>query len=157
MRTEGILADRVRSRPPRLGLHRDLVDQAALGVLLAEEQVGDDVEVVAERQVLEHGRDPERLGGGRSGHVDLTAVEGDGARVGLVDARDHLHQGRLAGTVVADERDHLSGPDVEVHVGQRLHGTESLVDTGQGEHALPGRRRGCGRHQEIPAALHADA
>ena len=79
----------------------------------------------------------------RSAHGDLAPGEDDVALVGLVDARDHLDEGGLAGTVVAHERDHLTGTHVEMDVRQRLHGTEPLGDAGQGEDDLvPGRRLG---------------
>ena len=44
-----------------------------------------------------------------SGCVTVLAVEGDRAGVRPVHAGEHLHQRRLAGAVVADERDHLAG------------------------------------------------
>ena len=127
--------------------------------LLAQEQVGDHVEVVAQRQVLEHGGDAEGLGLGGTRTRHLAAVEGDVAAVGLVDPGDHLDQRGLAGAVVAHERHHLTGPDVQVDVGERLDGAESLVDAGQGEDTLPDRRGGArwGRHQVMPAASHAVA
>ena len=44
-----------------------------------------------------------------------------------MDAGDALDERRLAGAVVADEGDDLTGVDVEVDVGQHLHGAEALV------------------------------
>ena len=61
------------------------------------------------------------------------AEEPELARVGEVHARDGLDQRRLAGAVVADQGDDLAGVDVEVHVGERLHGAEALVDAVQVE------------------------
>ena len=52
------------------------------GSLAAEEQVGDDVEVVAQREVLVHGRDAERGGGLRDADVDGLALEEELAGVG---------------------------------------------------------------------------
>src|SRR4029077_10295535 len=70
--------------------------------LLAEEEIGDDVEVVAQREVLVDGRDAERGRILRPRDRDLPAVEIDRAVVGSVDAGDGLHHRRLAGAVVAD-------------------------------------------------------
>ena len=83
MRTEGILAERVRS-----SRHASfsIVTSSMNGprpLLLAEEEVGHDVEVVAQGEVLEDGGDAERLGLGRTADVDLLAGEGDVAGVGL--------------------------------------------------------------------------
>ena len=80
LRTLGIVTARRESSSPSL-LHRRLVelprDRPAPGAIssLPEEQVGDDVEVVAERQVLVDGRDPQA--GRVLGHGvrDLLAVE----------------------------------------------------------------------------------
>ena len=52
------------------------------------------------------------------------AVHGDAAGVRLVHALDHAHQRRFAGAVLAHQGQHLAGPDVERHVGERLHHAE---------------------------------
>ena len=107
MRTVGIFAESCAQQLPRPDLHRHLVEPQP-AELLAEEQVLDDVEVLAQGEVLEHGGDPELRGRrpGRDGH--LLASEGDGAGVGRVHAGEHLDQRRLAGAVVADDGDHLA-------------------------------------------------
>ncbi len=111
-----------------------------------EEHVLDDVEVVAERQVLIHGLDPER--GGFAGRPDvnglplprdLTALRG-------VDPGDALDQHRLPGAVVAGERGDLPGRNVEVDADERLHRPEVLVDPAEPQERLRasgrrGRRR----------------
>ena len=61
------------------------------------------------------------------------AVEQDLARVGEDDARDGLDQRRLAGAVVADQGHHLARVDLEVDLGERLHGAEALAHAAQGE------------------------
>ena len=96
--------------------------------LAAEVHVLDDVEVVAEREILVDDLDPELGGVLRAVDRDRLAVEEDLAAVGRVDAGDALDQRRLAGTVVADERHHLAGAHLEVDVGERLHGAEVLRD-----------------------------
>ena len=84
--------------------------------LPAQEHVLHDVEVVAQGEVLVDGLDAER--GGVAGRADVhrPPVPADLAAVGRVDAGDALDQHRLAGAVVADERGHLAGRDVEIDV-----------------------------------------
>src|SRR5690606_19550377 len=50
---------------------------------------------------------------------DLELADPDPARGGLEVARDHLHDGRLAGTVVAEQADHLAVADLEAHIVHR--------------------------------------
>jgi hypothetical protein len=92
--------------------------------------------------------------------VHLAAGEGDGAAVGLVDARDDLDQRRLAGAVVTDERDDLSRRHVEMDVGEGAYGAEALADPFEPEHRLPrrglvllGHRRG---HAHLPGGAGAE-
>ena len=96
----------------RLLLHRDLVEDVDAGTVadtsLPEEQVGDHVEVVAQREVLVDGRDPERGRLVRGPDLHRLAVERCLAGVARLGAGDRLDQGRLAGAVVADERDDLA-------------------------------------------------
>ncbi len=40
-------------------------------------------------------------------------VELDAPAVGLIDAGNEMHEGRLARTVLADERVHFAAPDLE--------------------------------------------
>ena len=157
IRTLGILAERVRSsRQASFSMWTSLMNGPA-ALLLAEEEVGHHVEVVAQGEVLEDGGDAEVLGLGRATDPDGLAVEGDVAVVGGVDARDHLDERGLAGAVVADQGDDLTRPDVHVDVREGLDGAEALGDAGQGENDLPGRRTVCGSggHQEMPAASQA--
>ena len=102
-------------------LHRRLVQDLEPVDLAAEVHVLDDVEVVAEREILVDDLDPETRGVLRAVDVHLLALEEDLARCrqACVPAM-HLIERRLAGAVVADERHHLAGLDLEVDVGQRL-------------------------------------
>ena len=104
----------------------------------AEEEVGDDVEVVAEREVLVDGRDAESLGVVRPVDADRLALPLDGALVDGVHAGDRLDQRGLSGAVVADQGDHFSGVDFQFDVGERLHGTEPLGDSAQRQHGRSG-------------------
>ena len=106
--------------------HRLLKPEEEVPDLAAEVHVLDDVEVVAQREILVHDLDPELGRVLRAVDRDRLAVEEDLAGVVAVDAGDALDERRLAGAVVADERHDLAGPHLEVDIGQRLHGAERL-------------------------------
>ena len=116
----------------RLGgalLHRRLAQPADEVVLLAPEvHVLDDVEVVAEREILVDDLDPELRRVLRPADRDPLAVEPGLALVDRVDPGDALDQRRLAGAVVADERHHLARAHLEVDVGERVDRAEALAD-----------------------------
>jgi hypothetical protein len=61
----------------------------------------------------------------------VVAFEKDLAGVRDVDAGDGLDEGRLAGTVVADQRYDFGRIDIEVHIRQRLHGAKVLADVAE--------------------------
>jgi hypothetical protein len=96
--------------------------------LPAQEHVLDDVEVVAQREVLVDRVDAEGSGVARGADAHRLALPVDLAAVRRVDAGDALDEHRLAGAVVADEGGHLARPHVEVHVDERLHRAEALGD-----------------------------
>ena len=104
--------------------------------LAAEEDVGDDVEVLAEREILEHRRDAERQRRAGIGQRDRLAAERHGAGARLMHAGQDLDERRFARAVVADERDDLAGMNVEIDVGQRRDRAEMLGDAAQAEHQL---------------------
>jgi hypothetical protein len=70
--------------------------------------------------------------------ADLLALEDDVAGVGPVgvDAGEDLHEGRLAGTVLAADRVDLAGADVERDLGEGLHTRELLGDRAHLEDGL---------------------
>ena len=72
------------------------------------------------------------------------ALEGDRAGVRRMDAREDLHERRLAGAVVADDGDDLARRDVEVDVRERRDRSEGLRDAAQGEDAGIGAGAGWG-------------
>ena len=132
-----------------LGLHveaeavGDLGDAVAGGVEV--ERAGEAGGLVAEHDVLGDGEDGDEhevlvdhadAGGHRvtgPGEVLHLAVELDLALVGLVEAVEHVHQGRLAGTVLAEQAVDLAGLDGE---GDRVvghHAAEALGDASQDE------------------------
>ena len=122
----------------RLVLHRALVERPCAGQqLAAEEEVRDDIEVVAEREVLVDGRDPVAVGVGRAADVHAPAVDRDRPGVGGLDAGDRLDQRRLARAVVTDESNDLAGVDLEVDVHERLDRTEVLGHAGGAEERRP--------------------
>ena len=104
--------------------------------LAAEEDVGGDVEVVGQREVLVDRLDPVAAGVDRAGEADGLAVQADLALVGGVDAGDALDQRRLAGAVVAEEAHHLAGVDVEAERADGGEAAEALGDVADGEDRL---------------------
>ena len=84
--------------------------------------------MIGQRQLLVDHADAEVTPSAWGGHVDDLALDLDGAGILLVDTAQDLHEGRLAGTVLADERVHLSRTQLEPAVLQRLHAGERLVD-----------------------------
>src|SRR6266545_1329319 len=104
--------------------------------LAAQDDVLQDSEVVGQHEVLVHHAD---TGGDRVGgrvEARLPAVHPDGALVRPDHPVEDLHQGRLAGPVLADDGVHGAAPhrDVDVAVGD--HAGESLGDAAK----LHGRR-----------------
>ena len=152
------LPDRPHGRDPQvlqglLGgqLHLDLVEQPEPRDLVAEQHVRHDVQVVGQRQVLVHGRDPEvgRVPGRVQVHRLALPHQVAGGR--LVDAGDALDQRALARAVVPDQGGDLPGRDVQVDAGQRLHRAEALADVLQPQQrrvtvGLRADRRGGGWH-----------
>jgi hypothetical protein len=96
-------------------------------------------EAAPERQVLHRGQSGnqtevlvDEVEGGAcvaaAEHLAVGAEHLDRAGVHLIDAGQHLHQGRLAGAVLADHGDDLPGSDLEREIGQRLGPGEGLGD-----------------------------
>ena len=65
-------------------------------------------QVVGQREVLVHHADARRERGARVAGRQRRAHDLDGARVGDVVAEEDVHQRRLAGAVLAEERDDLA-------------------------------------------------
>ena len=79
-----------------------------------EDHVLGDREVFEDREVLVDDRQPEHLGGGGRGLRHDMAADLDRAPVGQRRAGRHRHQRRLPRAVLAYERVHLAGDDLEV-------------------------------------------
>ncbi len=69
----------------------------------------------------------------RRAEADGLALEDDGAAVGRELARQHAHQGGLAGAVLAKQRMNLAGAEIEIHALQRREPAEALVDSGHAD------------------------
>src|SRR6185436_18641495 len=77
----------------------------------------------------------------RRAEMDQLAVEPDLAFVRLQRARQRLDQRRLAGAVVADDREDLAGVELEVGAVQRDDLAVALHQTARLEDRLPVLRR----------------
>src|SRR5262249_7451334 len=127
--------------------------------LTAEVHVLDDVEVVAQSEILVDDLDPElcRLLGAVDRH--LAPLKEGFPLVHRVNPRDALDQRRLAGAVVADESHDLAVTDLEVDVAERLNRAERLRDAAELEEWCVGHPcDGWVAGVEAPGGrLHADA
>ena len=110
--------------------------------LPAEEHVLDDVQVVAEREVLVDDLDAERGRVARAVDRHRLALEEEVARVDRVDPADALDQGGLAGAVVTDERGDLAGVRGEVDARRTCTGPKLLF-------RFADFQQGC-RHVAVP-------
>ena len=116
-------------RFPRGALHARLVEhETDASPLPPQEHVGDDVEVVGEREILVDDLDAELGCVTRAVDVDVGPVVAHLAFVEWIDADDALDQRRLAGPVVADESHDLAAADLEIDPVERLDGAEGLRD-----------------------------
>ena len=95
---------------------------------VAEVDVLGDGQPVDQVQLLVDGGDTEPEGGLRVGQPDLFAAPADLPLVRLVCTGQHLDQGGLAGTVLAQQTVHLSRGDIEIDAVQRADTGEALDD-----------------------------
>ena len=119
---------RLRERFSISRLSRRKRSGARLGDFAAEENVRRYVEIVGQGEVLIDGLDAEVLGVARVRDLHRLAFEKDRAAVPRHRAREDLDQGRLARSVVANERMRLAAVDVEINASQRLHAPIMLAD-----------------------------
>ena len=82
--------------------------------------------------------DPEVLRGPGRGDVH-GPLEPDRAGVAAVDAGEDLHQGGLAGPVLADQGVDLTGTELEAAVVERVNAREALADAGHLDQKLSHR------------------
>ena len=133
----------VGEMPARTVHHGAPVDDAALRRLLAEIDVLGHREVGHDAQLLVDHADAGRQRLARRAEMHGPAVDRHAAVVLAVQAGDDLHQGRLAGTVLADQAVDFAGAQHEVDVAQGRDAAERLGDAAQFE-----RRRGFFRHAD---------
>ena len=124
-----------RVRPDRPPIH----ERAHRSGLLAEVDILGDGHVGREHDLLEHDRDAAPVGVPRAGQMKLFVAEHEPARGRPLRAGDHLHQGRLSGAVLADDRVNGSGMNVEGHVLQRHDAGINL------RHVVDAKQNGHGR------------
>ena len=97
------------------------------GALVAGEDVAPQLLLLGERPFLIDALDAQRPRGARVAGADALALEIDLAGSRGVDAGDELDQRRLAGAVVADQRDDLAVVDLQVDVPEDLDMAEGLL------------------------------
>ena len=118
------------------GRHLLPVDHAEGRELLfeAEEDIFHHAQVGQQRLFLEHHADAGLHRGAGAGEAGRLAVDQDLAAIVLVAAVQHLHQGRLAGAVLADQADDLAIADLEIDTLQGAHIGEVLFYFAKFEH-----------------------
>ena len=120
---------------PRQVIQR--VARAAQSALQPRRALGAQQDVLKHRQRLHQHEvlvDHADAGGdrvARAGDGDRPSLHFDGAGVGPVEPVEDAHQGRLAGTVLADDAVDRPGRHLQRHVAVGLHGAEPLVDPAQ--------------------------
>src|SRR2546423_11078122 len=87
--------------------------------------------------LLKCAREPGAAAALRRPARDLAALELDAAGGGKVEARDHVHERRLARTVRPDQAHDLLPAELEVDVDQRVDAVVGAGDADRLEH--PGR------------------
>jgi hypothetical protein len=92
----------------------------------AQEDVPGHVEVLGEVQFLVNENDAAALGVIDAVEMHRLAVQQDRAGIRSFNPGEDLHQGGFAGAVLADDREHLAAPQVDVDVFQGLHAGKGL-------------------------------
>jgi len=106
----------------------------------------DDVEVVAEREVLIDDFNSERGGVARTANADLVSFKDVIAVIDFVDTRDAFDQGGFTCAVIADERGDLSWVDVKVDATQYMDGTKRFIYSAE--------RKDCFSHKSASGFLY---
>ena len=113
-------------------VHRAVVDPAPASRLAAQQNVLCHSQIGAEVDLLIDGADAGVLRLPRAAESLLDAVDGDAARVDVVDTGERLDQRGLAGAVLAHQRVDLAGQQPEVHAVERLDAREVDADVPHG-------------------------
>ncbi len=118
----------------------ELLDEARFPVgVAAEQEVLQDRGVLEELDVLEGARDAAPGDLVRRHARDVLVAEDEPARARIVDPRDEVEDGRLAGAVRTDDREDLALRDVEAHAVDGANAAEVDHEPVRGEE--PHRRR----------------
>ncbi len=115
----------------RLGgaaVHLPVVESEPAPDLAAEKHVLGDRQIRRQHDLLVDQHDAAPLGVDRTFQFDRRAVELDDAAGRREVAAEDLHQGRLAGAVLADDRVDLAGADADRHVAQDLDRPERSTE-----------------------------
>ena len=145
---DGDLGDecaRLDDQPVLLGqlanvlLGGSLVEEDA-GRLLAEHDVLRDGHHGNEHEMLVHHADAGMDGIARRVEAHGLAVQEDLSGIGPIEPVEDVHQRRLAGAVLAEQRVHLTAPDVEADVVVRYDAGELLANSPHLEDALLNHR-----------------
>ncbi len=133
---------------PQLAAGRRQAGAEQRAALRAENHVLQNGERIDQHEVLEHHADAGADGIGGRAQVQGLAKDTDLAAVGLIIAVEDAHQGRLAGTVLADDPVNRPDSDLERDVAVGVDRPETLVDATQldrrwrGHTGTFGRRNG---------------
>ena len=117
----------------RLLAHGRAVEHAAARELAPKKQIGGDVEARHEVELLEDGGDARGLRGARIVEADGPPLQKHLARIGSEDAGEDVHERRLAGAVLTEQRMNLAALEVEIDAAQSLHAAEMLGDAAHDE------------------------
>ena len=124
--------------------------------LVVDEEVGEHRALGQDAELLVHDADAVGTGGPRRGELDDLAVQRDRAAVRSDRARQHLHQGRLAGPVLADDRVDAAGGDLEVHAVDRDDAAvrlAQLLDLDRGHATTPAGVGAAGDRRAHPSIM----
>ena len=126
---------------------RAFVERAvARHALAAEKEIGGDVELRHEVELLRDDHDARRVRFARVGEAHGLTGQRDRALVVRDDARKHVHQRALARAVLAEQDVDLARVQVEIDAAQRAHPAEAFLDPPHlqqgGDHAGT-RETGC--------------
>ena len=133
----GRSGSRLHAEPVEQALHLPCASRARsmrfsrVERVVAHDDVLRDAQVGEQRRLLVDHRDARVARVVRRVEVDRLAVDEHLAGVATDDAAEHLHERRLAGAVLADQRAHLARAQREVAVAQRVDGAVGLADVAQ--------------------------
>ena len=108
--------------------HLAVVDHDALFELPADKNILRHRKMAHHIQFLVYDDDAGLLGFAGIVKIHFLPVVDDGAGIPGIDAGEHLHQGGLAGSVLAHQGMNLSAPHLKIHMIQGMDAGEGLVD-----------------------------